>query len=711
MFENLAFALLLVLALSVQSGDATASPAPVPPTRPCHIDSGSFKATFDSPDGKLRLCSLSNGKGMEWINKEADPGSLWALSFVSPEGKTVEVLSSSVSLTESHVKDTAVEFEWDAPVEKKIARITMKVRADKGDPISHWSLKALLPDGWKVTKAVYPIIPNITVANGMKMAAPAGWGIEYQVQSDTAYHAIYPSCSCSMQFIALYAGGNGLYIGTHDPQANHKEIDAKSKGEHTFAYQCVNWPGIPEKAEKEYEVPFEAAIGVFDGDYYAAAQIYREFSLTAPWGKAGPVSKRPIPKWLTENDLWLMPGHDPLENVDDCARMMEYFKVPAALHWYEWHQIPFDTLYPDYFPAKTGFKDGVKALQSLGYHVMPYINGRLCDPNSIEWQHEGAAKWALQGEDGKFYTEIYGSKVPLNPMCPYTDYWHKKIAGIAGKLVNECGVDGVYIDQIAAAYACKCFNPNHGHPVGGGHFWVDGYRKLLDEARKQVPKDHILTTEENTECWIDQFDALLLVNTPTCQHPAIPLFPAVYSGRAITFGSFYIQPEDIHQSLPFRLKIARQMLWGAQLGWVNIPYLLPSEVFQETAYLRSLARTRRFGHDYLTFGRFLGMVDVRGENPHLKGEGIGSFGGTYPIDVPSVMASKWIAEDGSQAIVMVNMSDLPHEVEIPISLTDKAKKSLKRYDSEGLTTLPVITDTGLKLQSKERSATIVTFQP
>ena len=45
--------------------------------------------------------------------------------------------------------------------------------------------------------------------------------------------------------------------------------------------------------------------------------------------------------------------------------------------------------------------------------------------------------------------------------------------------MNECGVKGVYIDQIAAAAPTLCFDKSHGHPLGGGHWWTEGYWKLL----------------------------------------------------------------------------------------------------------------------------------------------------------------------------------------------------------------------------------------
>jgi hypothetical protein len=711
MMDSTILVLLLVLAFTLYGGDAQADSAhQIHNIDQVTLDSGRLRLNFDTSDGKLALRELSNDKGFQWVNPSAKPGPLWSITFVGPDGEKIEVVSNAVNISDIRKQTSAVAFTWDCPLVGKAAKVTMRIRTPKRDPLSYWSLKADLPDGWKVFTASFPMIPNIKMLDGLKLAAPVGWGIEYRIGPQTRYRAIYPSCSCSMQFVALYSEGKGLYIGMHDPQANHKVIDARSAGGGCFSYECENMPAIPASAEREYKVPSEAAIGVFDGDYFAAAQIYREFTFHTKWGKGLPIADRSIPKWLTDTDLWLRPARIPIQDVDlnECARAMEFFKVPTSIHWYYWHKIPFDTLYPDYFPAKDDFKAGVKALQQMGYHVIPYINGRLCDPNSTAWKNEDAGKWALRAEDGKPYTEIYASKVPLNSMCPYTGYWQRKIAGIVGTLFDDYGVDGVYVDQIGAAHALECFNPNHGHQIGGGHFWVDGYRKLLEETRKRVPKDHILTTEENTECWIDQFDALLMVNTPLSQNPPIPLFPAVYSGRSITFGAFYIQQEDIDQSLPFRMKIARQMLWGAQLGWFPIRGILDEGSMKEAEFVRDLARCRQFAHNYVTFGRFMGMMDVGGDNPRIVGSGP-AYAGPYPIDTHSVLASKWLGADKTQGIVIVNISDTPHDIDLDISLSPKERVTLRCYDSAGLISPPQATEKGLHLNVRERSATLLTF--
>ena len=642
------------------------------------LDSGKLKLVFGT-DGSLK--SISDGS--EWLTGEG--GSLWKLDFRGPDDVTKEVASMDAILSEG-------QFKWVVPLGDKTAEVTMTVRLEKGSLISYWSLKAKLPEGWKITKSDFPTIPNIALTKGLKAAAPAGWGVEYEVKPGMSYGGTYPSCSAAMQFVAFYNRGRGLYIGAHDPQANHKHLGMKAD-ENGARFTCTNFPAFPNTHSSDsnsfgstpsfgrglnplpetYKVPFEAAIGVFTGDYYDAAKIYREFTFKCPWGKAGPVSKRPIPQWLKDTDLWLRPRGAPEDNLEVTKQALKYFDVPTACHWYDWHVIPYDTLYPEYFPPKPGFAEAVKELQDMGTHVMPYINGRLCDPNSKTWNEEKGSQSAARQENGEPYTEVYGSKVPLNAMCPYTAQWQEKVAGLVDRLMNEVGVHGVYIDQIGAAYPVECFNAEHGHPVGGGHFWVDGYRKLLEKVRARLPKDRMITTEEDAECWIDQFDALLLVNTPSTGPTPIPLFPAVYSGRTITFGFLYIPADDLEKSLPFRVKMARCFLYGAQLGWIQPKAIMAPEASEEAEFLRNLARCRGRAHDFLAYGKFLGLVNVKGDNPRMKGEGSGSFGGSYKIDLPSVMASAWCrqsehpdpsgqSEDGRTAIALVNMSDEAHEV-------------------------------------------------
>ena len=154
-----------------------------------------------------------------------------------------------------------------------------------------------------------------------------------------------------------------------------------------------------------------------------------------------------------------------------------------------------------------------------------------------------------------------------------------------------------------------------------------------------------------------------MVNTPAAgNRRPIPLMPTVYAGRVITFGFQYMAADDVSRSLPFRAKMARAFLWGAQLGWINVDMIMADGAKKEAEFLRNLAKARQGAHAFLLDGEFLGEVEAIGELPRLKGEGSAS-GGKYPIDLPAMMATAWLARDGKLALAVVNLSDEPRTAE------------------------------------------------
>lgn len=693
--------LIVVLICLLLAATAEAGPGGI-----CSLKTGKLTAGFDTDGDNISLVELSGTDGRNWIAKPGD-GPLWRIAFSGPDG-AVEVIDSNQAepIGIAHAAN-GLQFAWEICVGTEDREVELTIEARKGSVTSEWSLKVESPPGWKVTRADFPILPDISPEVAKKMAVPFGYGLEYDVKPGMGYEATYPSMIAAMQFVTFYGTGKALYIGTHDSEANHKVYNAKAD-EHRASFTCANWPGL---AEGDYEAPGKAVIGVVDGGWYEAAQVYRKWALTAPWSKAGPVSQRPIPQWLKDTDLWLRVefGYEGIADV--CKRAREYFgDVATALHWYKWHEIPYDTLYPDYFPTRPGFAEGVKELQEQGFHVMPYINGRIVDPNSKGWNEEGLSKSAARRENGEPYTEVYGSKVPLNSMCPSSTAWHDKVAYLVDRLTHECNVDGVYVDQIGCAWAYPCYDKAHDHLPGGGHFWVDGYRELLDKARAKLPAGRMFTTEENIECFIDKFDALLLVNTPCATDRAvIPLFPAVYSGRTITFGFQYIAKDDIGKSTPFRAKMAREFIYGAQIGWVLAEQLMAPEAEKEREFVRNLTKCRSHAHKFLLEARFLGLVDVTGDNPSIKFTADAPFGGDYTLDLPSVFASAWEAEDGSIGVALANMSDEDRRVEFVAPLKKSKAYQMEEFGPEGRISTAKAKSAMQTVTVPARSAVVVAF--
>jgi hypothetical protein len=64
----------------------------------------------------------------------------------------------------------------------------------------------------------------------------------------------------------------------------------------------------------------------------------------------------------------------------------------------------------------------------------------------------------------------------------------------------------------AAASPNNCWDVSHGHDLGGGWAWVDGYRKMIKKARESLDERHVLITEGNTEAFMDIFDVYLALS-------------------------------------------------------------------------------------------------------------------------------------------------------------------------------------------------------
>ena len=292
----------------------------------------------------------------------------------------------------------------------------------------------------------------------------------------------------------------------------------------------------------------------------------------------------------------------------------------------------------------------------------PYINGRLWDPAADSYKRDRGYDASCRKPDGSLYTEIYPTSKVLNTVtCPSTAIWHRKIIGLVDSLQTGLGVDGVYIDQISAAAPEPCWNERHDHPVGGGSFWYDGYRRLIGEIRaNHLQEGKILTSEENAECYIDLFDMLLVVNTPHEENACVikPVFPMVYSDRAVTSAFTYTPATADKMGLgDFRYELAKALLWGSQIGWVDPRPLMSERAAKEARFMKTLMDFRRGVHDVVYGGLFIREFAPSGDNPVVRIPGFG--------DDASVLAAEWLKPDGKRVYLIVNMDDKAHTVSLP----------------------------------------------
>ena len=468
--------------------------------------------------------------------------------------------------------------------------------------------------------------------------------------------------------LGLYNKQAGLYIASHDPTGSVKTISAitdEEKVSFRFSWPAPNM-GVDGNG---YKLPGKVILGSIEGTWYEAAMIYKDWvKEQAPWWPPPP-SKRlsriqDIAVWVQHES-----GGNISTLVEEVLEFAKFMGVPTGFHWYVWHKIPFDNDYPHFFPAKEGFIDAVHQLEDAGVRVMPYINGRLWDADLDDFKSEGI-KAVTKNEKGEPYIEDYGNGVRNAVMNPVTQIWQKKIKDIVLRLQKESGTSGVYLDQISAASPKLCMDKSHGHPVGGGSWWLDqGYYKLLSAIRDDMPEGAFLTSEAMAEPYNHLLDGLLSWNSQFQDQK--PIYSAIYGGKISIFGRNNPVGPDKHKALIMRA--GQQLVFGEQLGWIS-PKILKEK--KPAKFLKKMAENRYKFINYFVGGQMMFPPKVYGEIPNITADWEWGENNPSEITISALQRGAWKSNNGDVINIFVNISDKKIEFETTDLVTGKMIKML-----------------------------------
>jgi len=580
-------------------------------------------------------------------------------------------LTSETGWTRTSVREKrrALELRWNQPTNETAAGISVLATAtlDQRDSAIRWDLHIENPTtNWTVWRVVFPQLAVADFGTNGAVLFPRGPGeVQRGVwQRAFRYRGDYPGGWCAMQFMAAYRDGarpTGLYLGLHDPFGGTKNLDLRSDPTNHTARLGFDVPA-PDmgRAGNSFTLQGEAVWQLLRGDWFDAATVYKRWAQREArwWPKLGREGRGDTVPWMRELSAWALGGGAPGECVTNVQRFQQFLGVPAGFHWYNWHQIPFDNDYPHYFPTKTGFASGVRELQAANVFVMPYINGRLWDSKDRGAQDFEFTRVALPAvtkqPDGKPFLESYGSKetngepVRLAAMCPSTPLWQTKVSNIVLRLLREEGTRAVYIDQIAAAAPTLCTDAAHGHPLGGGHWWNEGYWRMLDAIRRAMPRDAMLTTECNGEPFVRWFDGYL---TWHWQHDGqVPAFPAIYGGAIQMFGRAYRGGPT--KDIALRMKAGQQLVFGEQIGWLG-PEVVKDK---EADFFRRVVQLRHEFRRYFHAGEMARPPRLIGEMPKVKADW--QWSGEWPVTTDAVLAGAWrLPKEKRLVLLFANVSD------------------------------------------------------
>jgi hypothetical protein len=567
------------------------------------------------------------------------------------------------------------------------------ITLDKGDASSTWQININdRSKQWGLYSVNYPFLRTIcskgtadVLIPGDEKECTAHGGKLYRNSTKT-FAGVYPSGYCPFQFMAFNRGGAGLYIGAHDGDARTKKLVITDEQHVTFETLAEN-AGIPDSHSVSL---FPVVIKAYKGDWWEAARIYREWVLQQKWARKGWLAERSdaaqdylnVGVWMQLPKLY--EGFDTVYQDMKNAKKI-FAPLNVGVHLYCWHLTTFDKGYPEFFPARKEAAEVFKNLQSNGHIVMPYINAHSWDTGLPSYKQ--ARSYVAESQDGVDSTEtFFDPTVQFVGMCPYTEFWQNKVHELCTRLVEEFNVKAIYLDQFGTT-PHSCFNSRHQHPTGGGNYWVEGNRTMLEKITASTrPLKVALTGEFITENYIDYVDGAL-VGLLYRKSEDVPLFMAIYSGYSSLFGCLQSRNETLET---FAMVQGRDFLWGGQPGWFN-NWISDSEHRSHAEMLRELGMYRLAAKEFLVYGQLMDEVHFEHEPALLTRQVLGQWlsnekKDSYSIKMPSIMGTVWrnYTKDALGVIIM-NLDSKPCRTKFAIDSSRLLRSTTGKLDVSRLT--------------------------
>jgi hypothetical protein len=370
-----------------------------------------------------------------------------------------------------------------------------------------------------------------------------------------------------------------------------------------------------------------------------------------------------------------------------------------GLHWYEWDTLGyalgsnhtkceptvgppcgFDTHYPDYFPARQGCSQAIKAMQKAGMRVIPYINGQLYDTRIPRWTKDQANISNQKFLDGaKLTMATDAAKPALNPhlehfdgitsavMCPHTDYWRSVMAETMVKIVNDVGFDGVYVDQVGNGEQRNCADPTHNHTIHGGSFWAEAFYSILADVRSKVPPSMFMTEGIVEEVSGTGFDIMLGLSWTE-----LPVWHSIYGGYSYATGHA-TSGSGLASGLISQL--VSQFMTGGTMGWFT--YQNQGGAFFEpanagrVAYIQRLSAGRIAAKAWMVHGRATRTLALDDKSGSLRS---GCFLRDKSGEPASVVCAISLPSNSSSSPVGFQLTMAPTRFGLPakskVALTD-----------------------------------------
>jgi hypothetical protein len=432
--------------------------------------------------------------------------------------------------------------------------IEARIELPEGATSATFQVRVENPTTTSIDKIEYPILGGIaalsqTATNRLLHSQGTGFLFEnphtlFDTTHDTAQiragrglrYSPYPEGfnGSPMQLMAYYAEGiGGFYLATHDATKGMKWLNFYKT--EVGSLECTFMHQSPHVAAGEgLSVPYPVVIGaLFEGNWYEAAERYKAWATQQYWTAGGTLRERlqRYPSFLDKVGIATFG----VNAVYNRTAWLDYFHQIAGtpvfhvlgVNWPKTvanYQNGIPGKRDDYFPARFNVEN-LTTIQRNGDYWAPFEFDILLDPTRAEG--EELKQVMLELPSVKYSFDEY--KFPF--VCPVTNFQQSFHTWRDQTLVRENHPDAIYYDISINNVLMACRNPQHGHPIGGGHWMIDACSQMYAQTKAVMAEAQGAYVPQGTEMVNEVF--IPVIDYYQARAEAVPLS---------TFEGYFFRP-------------------------------------------------------------------------------------------------------------------------------------------------------------------------
>lgn len=601
----------------------------------------------------------------------------------------------------------------------------VQISASPGEEFSYWSISVSNGEGLRITDVQFPFIivkyRLNSLANteaivrpfnaGQLIQAPKPEMLEvdcphaWQFHPENSATAQYPGLTFA-QFLAFYNDRAGIYVACNDTQGHIKLIKPvhRGKGIRLGIAHVGDWP-----LNGERKLEYEVVVGSFQGDWYSAAEIYREWSRKQHWAKNCLKKRDDMPAWIMDSpphiivrlqgELDIGPT-EPKEEflpyikiIPLLKRISEYVQSPLAAILMSWER-PGPWIYPDCFPPVGGeesMKEFASEARRNNWHVGSFCNGTRWVVGHYFGGYDGEKYFNENGgiecvchmSNGGIWKEHWDSSWrPSYPCCMYVKKTREIAVNFVKKLM-DIGLDWIqFLDQNVGCSTFPCYASEHGHQSVPGIWMTEAMKDLLNEFQAMAKTENEKSGRQfvfSVECppneYFMPYFQICDVRVSPPGHRGefkyfIPLYHYLYHEYILIQGGFGLGPEPYH----LQIKNAYNFVVGEIPGGVLMgngdllnkdtqnwaPWEDPvGDQKEALEMLRVVTAARcKAGKEFVVYGKMVRPAEIQDINIINWQEN----GKDHSI--PAIFHSAWETQDGRHGLVIANWANKDQSIRI-----------------------------------------------